>query len=469
MSKGVWCRIAISAAVPLWLCGCAATMTYQHHLAGIDETLQAHDYDAALARVRSLKHCAYTQKDKVLYYLDDGLLSHYAGQWQESNTTLAQADDAIESAFTRSVSRAAASVMLNDNTLEYPGEEHEDIYINVFKALNYVKLGAFDSALVEVRRLGNKLNMLEDKHARLAQGYNQSPERGRRFQQGRNRFYDSALARYVSMLLYRAEGKWDDARIDLQRIKEVWHRSNHIYSFRMPALDAMLSPSPDGYAKLNVISFYGRCPQKLARTLYIHTQPRSITIAATQQVGYQQRQVKALEVIPWAGKEPLPVGTQLKFQVPYMKMRGSKVGRVRLVLDGSELATFGAIERMDKVAYETFKVREPLIYLKTITRAVAKGIARAQAVAELQKHRDGQNVPVFLVDALFAATENADLRMSQFFPAAADVCEIDVPAGRHNVSVVYYDRQGRRLFTDHLGEVDVQAGRLNLLESCYLN
>jgi hypothetical protein len=443
-------------------------MTYQYHLSGIDQSLQINDFDAALVKLKGVKNVAYQQKDKVLYYLDEGMLAHYAGNWQPSNGSLAQADDAIESAYTRSVSRATASVMLNDNTLEYTGEDYENIYLNVFKALNYVKLNSLDSALVEIRRIGDKLNLLEDRYARLADEYDKSPERGARFKPGATRFYDSALARYISMLLYRADGRWDDARIDLERIKQVWNRSRNIYSFSMPPLETALSPSPDGYAKLNVISFFGRSPQKLSRTLYIHTQPRLITVAATQQTGYQNRQVKALHTIPWAGKDPLPVGTQLKFQVPYMKMRESEVGRIRLVVDGFELASFHTLESMDKVAYETFKVREPLIFLKTITRAVAKGLARAQAVAELQKHKDGQKVPVFLIDAMFAATENADLRVAHFFPAAADVCEIDVPVGKHLVSVVYYNRQGQKLYTDHLGKIDVQANRLNLLESCYL-
>lgn len=463
------CRIVAGICGAVLLSGCASTMTYKQQFVGIDEKLRVRDYESALNQVRSAKNTFYKQKDQVLYYLDLGMLSHLDGNWEDSNEALSQAEEAIEEAYTRSVSRATASVMLNDNTLEYVGEDHEDVYVNVFKALNYVKLGAFDEAMVEVRRIGHKLNMLEDRHARMADGYNRSEHRGKHFRQGRNRFYDSALARYLSMLIYRADGSWDDARIDLDRIRDVWRRSSNVYTFRMPSLEGALVPCPDGFAKLNVISFFGRSPDKLARTLYIHTAPRAITITATQQTQYQQRHVRALEVIPWAGKEPLPVGVQLKFQVPYMKMRGSRVGRIRLLVNDREVGSFATIESMDKVAYETFKIKEPLIYLKTITRCVAKGIARAQAVAELQKHRDGQKVPVFLIDAMFAATENADLRISQFFPAAAGICEVHVPEGRHKVVVQYYDRNGNRMFSDNLGMVDISGDRLNLLQSCFLN
>ncbi len=451
------------------LMGCASAATYKRQFAEVDEKLHAQDYQTILLNIEASKERCYKKKDRILYYLDVGLLNHFANNWRESNALLEEAERAIESAYTRSVTRATASMMLNDNVLEYAGEAHEDLYLNIFKALNYVKLGESDSAMVEVRRISNKLNMLEDKNAKFAQKYNQSQNTGKRYKQGRNRFYDSALARYLSMIMYRANGNADDARIDRDRIKAIWKSTGNIYTFRMPSFATTLMPSPDGYAKLNVISFIGRLPDKLARTLYIRTQPWSITVTATQQNEYNQHQVKVLEVIPWRGRDPLPLGMQMKFQVPYMKMRPSRVGSIRLMLNNHELGRFSTIESMDKVAYEIFKVKEPLIYLKTVMRTALKSIACAATVKELQSHSDGQNIPPELIELMFAVTENADLRVSQFFPASASICEIDVPIGTYSVSVVYYDHSGMKIFTDSLGGINVKAGKLNLLESHYLN
>jgi len=452
-----------------FICGCASSAAYKGQFVGVEDKLRVHDYETVLEDIQETKERCYKEKDKILYYLDVGLLNHFAGRWRESNVLLSEAEKSIEAAYTRSVSRAAASMMLNDNVLDYAGEAHEDLYLNVFKALNYVRLGESDNAMVEVRRIGNKLNMLEDKNAKFAREYNRSKYRSKQFRAGRNRFHDSALARYISMIIYRSNGNMDDARIDLERIKSVWRSSSSIYTFRMPSFATVLSPPPDGYAKLNVISFIGRLPDKLARTLYIRTQPRSITVTAIQQTAYNRNQVKVLEVIPWRGREPLPPGMQLKFEVPYMKMRASRVGSIRLMLNNHELGRFSTIESMDKVAYEIFKVKEPLIYLKSVMRTAAKSIACAQAVRELQKHSDGQKVPPELIEALFSVSENADLRVSQFFPASAGICEIDVPEGKYNLRVVYYDHNGISIYTDDLGRVDVRAGQLNLLESHYLD
>lgn len=466
--------LAMTAATVLVLLGggCASVSTQKQHLVGVDTKLVAHDYAGALAQIKAAKTDGYKEKDKILYYLDAGLLSHYAQDWGGSDELLLQAERSIEDAYTRSVSRAASSMLLNDNALEYPGEDYENVYLNVFKAINYLRQDRFDPAFVEVRRISDKLNLLEDKYARMAAEYNKSADKAstsKSFKPGKTKFHNSALARYMSMLMYRAEGRRDDARIDLDKIGEAWRGAAAIYDFPMPSFALALAPSPEAYAKLNVICFYGRSPDKLANTLYIHTQPTSITIMTTQQQGVNDTKMTALEVIPWSIGNLLPAGTTLKFQVPYMKMRGSQAARAVLYLNGYPVRNLEPLESLEKVALDTFKIKEPMIFLKTITRVIAKTIIKAKAMEELKKHEDGQMVPDFLVDLAVAATENADLRVAQFFPAMVAVSEVEVPAGEHRATVVYFDRAGNRLYQDELGTVQVSAGRLNLLQSSYLN
>jgi hypothetical protein len=466
-------RLTVTAAVLAVLAaGCASTHTSKQHLVGIENRLAGHEFAAALAQIQAAKTTAYQEKDRILYYLDAGMLCHYNAHWGESNELLTQAEYAIEEAYTRSVSKAATSIMLNDNALEYAGEDYENIYLNVFKAINFLQQGAFDPAFVEVRRISDKLNLLEDKYAKMATEYNKSTRSSgtdKTFQPGQVRFHNSALARYMSMLMYRTEGRRDDARIDLEKAADAWGAAREVYPFPLPSFALALAPSPDAYAKLNVFGFYGRSPDKLASTLYIHTQPDSVTIMTTQQQSAGKTEMTALEVIPWGIGNVLPAGTTIKFQMPYMKMRGSQVGRAVLYLNGYAVTDLQPLESIEAVARETFRIKEPLIFLKTITRVIGKTIVKAKAMEELKKHKDGQYVPGFLVDMAVAATENADLRVGQFFPAVAAISEVEVPVGEHRATVVYFDKAGNRLYQDELGTVQVRAGKLNLLQSYYLN
>ncbi|HAS82406.1 MAG TPA: hypothetical protein DCS43_06970 [Verrucomicrobia bacterium] len=452
--------------------GCANVSTSKSHLVGMDDTLARHDLAGAMKRIQKAKTTAYKEKDRILYYLDAGLLCHYNGRWEESNELLTQADQSIEEAYTRSVSRAAASVMLNDNALEYAGEDYENIYLHVFKGVNYLRLGSFDSAFVEVRRINDKLNVLEDKYARIASEYKKSDNTSgstRTFKPGSTRFHNSALARYLSMLMYRAEGRPDDARIDLAKIQEAWQAAPSVYDFPMPPLSTALASSPTAYAKLNVVAFYGRSPDKLAKTLYIHTQPTAITIMTTEQVSAGNTKVNTLDVIPWNIGTALPAGSSFKFEIPYMKRRDTRVNRAILYLNGYPVGDLVPIERLDQVALETFKIREPLIFLKTITRVIAKTIIKVKAVEELKKKNDDTGGAELLLDITMALTENADLRIGQFFPSTAAIREIEVPSGNYRATILYTDKRGTRLHQDELGMIDVRSGQLNLLPSYYLN
>ncbi len=133
----------------------------------------------------------YRNKERLLFYLDAGMVHHIHGNWQQSNELLTLAEETIEELYTKSVARAASSMLLNDNSLEYSGEDYEDIYINVFKALNYIELGDPDAAMVEVRRVDEKLGYLEQNTPAWQKRWMQTP----RFSSSAPKpFHSSALA-----------------------------------------------------------------------------------------------------------------------------------------------------------------------------------------------------------------------------------------------------------------------------------
>jgi hypothetical protein len=198
--------IILIVTASLLLNSCSSLFTQTAHFQAIEEKIGEQDFASAANQLASYKNKHYKAKDRVLFYLDMGLLHHYNRDYSKSVEYLTEAEDAIDFLFTKSVSRGAASLLLNDNVLEYSGEDYEDIYINVFKAINFIKLDEFDKAFVEIRRLNEKLNVLEDKYRDLARSLQQAEEAEIDFEPGSNRFHNSILGRYLSMLIYRSEG-----------------------------------------------------------------------------------------------------------------------------------------------------------------------------------------------------------------------------------------------------------------------
>ena len=206
----------VGAVVLLVLTGCMTTRN--EPFVPVDELARSGQYEQAAQMLSGEdRDTFYNERDKVLYYLDVGMLYHYADRYDESTRHLTEAEFLIEEYFTKSISQAASSLLINDTTQDYAGEDYEDIYLNVFKALNFLKDDDFDGAFVEVRRINNKLNLLEDKYRGMAAGYNSADESQMQFEPGDTNFHNSALARYLSMIMYRAEGDYDSARIDFRK------------------------------------------------------------------------------------------------------------------------------------------------------------------------------------------------------------------------------------------------------------
>ncbi len=484
--------------------GCASMKTSKKQFSGINEKLEIRDFAGAISQIESAKGKFYKEKERVLYYLDLGMLYHFNKEYEKSNELLTKAEYAMEELFTKSISKAAVSLLLNDNAMDYSGEDYEDIYLNVFKALNYLELNKFDEAFVEIRRINNKLSVLEDKHVKMAAQFNLSKDKKNEFKTGKSKFHNSALGRYLSLLLYRAEGKMDDARIDLNKIRDSWELQKHICDFEIPEMNNYLNRTDK--ARIDILSFIGKSPDKKAQTLYIHTEKDMLIIATTKEApdgtkkslggtgelvdsvselaihfklkkkeakieaAKEEDKIEAtLDIINWSG---IQKGYHFKFQLPYMDLRKSQVAKIKVFVDDKLELELEPIESVENVALETYKVKEPLIYLKTITRSVVKGLLAEKAKAEMEKQTGGGYLGLatrLVTDVAVDATENADLRISRFFPAKALIGEIEVEPGIHFIKIEYYSKNNTLLFVDDLGEKEISKSGLNLIESFYLD
>jgi hypothetical protein len=452
----------------LLLTGCASMRTDKTQYAGMDRLLAKADYSTAITKIEQAKEKSYAYKNRVIYYLDLGMLYHWNGEYQKSNEMLEKAERGIEEHFTKSLSRSASSLIMNDNLLAYAGEDYEDIYLNVFKALNYLALDLTDEAFVEVRRIDHKLVQLESKYDKVAQKMNRAEEAHETFVPGKSYFQESALGRYLSMMLYRNDYKWDGARIDLDKIKRGWKLQPDIYTFSMPDFSLALKRQSPSKARLNVIAFNGRGPEKKASTFYIHTEENIIVLAGSSENYLGKQNLSGFNIIPWDG---INEGYHFKLQLPSMQKEPSEVDRIEVVIDGISTQNLQPIESLENAAVETFGIQKPLLYLKTATRAVAKGLAAEKAKQNMTQNMD-DGFAFFTrlaADLLIDTTENADLRISRFFPAQASVREIHLNEGTYDIRINYYDQTNRLLHTDERTEVRLEADHLNVIESSYLN
>ncbi|MDR2178448.1 MAG: hypothetical protein LBP20_10480 [Treponema sp.] len=412
-----------------------ATASFQR----VDNALDAGRYEESVLLLEDNRSSLYGSGDDILYYLDKGMLAHYAGLYPESSDLLETGERAIEEAYTKSITRELGTYLLNDNVQDYAGEDYEDIYTNTFNALNYYHRGNLEDALVEIRRMNNKIRNLADKH-----GVTRSALQRKALEESLPippnseapaAFNDSALARYLGMLFYRGSGRLDDARIDGEYLRLAFANSPVLYPHPPPAsLEQELNISPD-MARLNVLAFAGLSPVKEDETMRFSLGNR-----------------------------------YLKISLPRMIYRPSSVTRIEIVFDDGRRFDLELLEDIEAVARETYKAQEGIIYLKTIIRASLKsaGSAVFDAMAENEDTEDQARFVygiLSLGSQIFAeVSEQADLRISRYFPARAYVGGIDLSPGRYSCEAVYYGASGKVVASFRYEDILVQKNRLNLVE-----
>ncbi|MDB5273601.1 MAG: hypothetical protein JWO58_1968 [Chitinophagaceae bacterium] len=101
-------------------------------------------------------------KAHLLYFLNRGTVNSYLGNYEQSNSFFEEAYN-ISEIQTNNAVAAGLALLLNPKVEEYHGETFEVLLVNYYKALNYLKLGQYDEALVECKRMDIRLNKLTDK------------------------------------------------------------------------------------------------------------------------------------------------------------------------------------------------------------------------------------------------------------------------------------------------------------------
>lgn len=449
----------------IFLSGCGSVATRKGFYDPITVELQAGNYDAAAAGLEKARADGkFGEKDRFAYYVDAGLAYNYAGEYDSSNQRFHQAEIAAEDLFTKSISKAALSLLLNDNALDYAGEDYEILYTNLVSALNYIALGKFDDAFVEIRRANLKLELLEQKYAEAAQILQRGSEDDTvkvevNYDVKPVRFHNSAFGRYLSMHMYAADGKMDDARIDFDYLKQAFNAQPFIYDFEFPELKYR----PEEGALVSVVALAGLAPVKEAMNLRIRTDKQLDLV----QVLYTDPERKDEEY----GHIPMKVSEDyyFKFAIPTLQDRPSIIDHANVYAGDQLLGRLQLLEDVGKVARETFESKSSLIYIRSVVRAVAKGL-----IAHKQKHKaDDGGLGGWLkkaaIDVVTDISENADLRCSRLLPGRILVGDFELPPGNYTLRVEFVGHDGmivdRRVFPDY----QILGSGLNMIEAVSLN
>ncbi|MDY6791574.1 MAG: hypothetical protein SWH54_09920 [Thermodesulfobacteriota bacterium] len=447
------------AFLSLLLLLCAGTVIFScapkvKHYPVINQHLSNQNYEQALKVIKDHKG-DYPKRNAALYYMEEGILAHFALRYKESNESLSRAEQIMDELYTRSISKQTASFFINDNTIPYRGEDFESAMVNLFMALNYVGLGLRDEALVEARKVDNKLNIINSRY----------PE------DKKNVYKEDAFIRFLMGVLYEADSEDNDAFISYRKSEEIYRTDyQQNYGVLPPVLliENLLSSA-------KAMDF----EVELAE---IQTQYSNVAFMPPA----QKREMAEIYLIHYNGLGPekverrwvvpLPDAYVVKIAYPKFKKRNYQIVRgvttLKNITSGMsyEFSTI-LMEHIGSIAVKNLDNRTGRIKAKAIARATTKYLA-TKASSRAAK-REGGALAGLLVqvagNVASAATEQADTRHWRLLPAEIRVGKLAVPPGEYEGKINFVNASGSIISSRKIEPFTVDRGEKRFMTHRTLN
>ncbi len=438
-------RFALAGAALLLFCGCGSGPSASAKRK-LDGMLAQQNFAGAESFVDGLKEGSYGKKNMVLYYLDKGLIEHHEGKYKESDQSFDTAEQRMDELFTKSVTKSAGMLLLNDNTVDYAGEPYERVLANVFRALNYIFLGQPDEALVESRKVELFLQQLNDKLGT------------------KNAYKDDAFARYLDALLYTDEGQPDDARISMDAANAAY--SWYAKDYNTPAPNFALAADDGSTGELVFLHYNGIAPIKISKTFQVAW---GEGVALVRQSDDPQKQQFE------NGLRAGVLGNAITVAYPEYRQDPYAIVASEVNVDGTSVSNTLLMEDVSAIAMKTLRDRNAMIRVRAIARATIKFVL-AEAIVKAAKdqcaRRYGANswnciaetaAARLAAHGTAAATEIADTRSWSTLPSQIRMARLKLPAGKHDVTVNFKDGAGRVLATHLFKDVEISKSKRTYL------
>ena len=410
--------------------------------------------------------------------LDLGMLYFLTGDYAQASAIFEKADAQMYDSITKSVTRTIAKTVGNENAKEYTGNVYEYLLVNTMNSLCYYLQGDLNSAVNQLTKLSDlKLPEYRRLYGEVIIGDEMDPSAKEEYKSSlkslksysidssvfssaapkkpteKDVYKESALARYLSLILRQADGDKSQIDSDFMVLKSL-----------IKDLDSDDSKIPTGQGRINVLALGGLIGKQIEKELYFPSKSTFFYVP-TGNSSYRL----------------LPV--QFKFVYPFYEKKSTVTGIDVIVNEiGSKKAVL--IENFNTNLEKSVALRASKEYSASMIRSISKKVSALVAgIASIHASYIGMQklarskVAYTLAYASFVGlcestkvglsaidlTETADIRQGDFFPETVNAAGFTVPAGHYTGKVVYRFSDGT--VSEKKFETDVKEGKPSLVVS----
>lgn len=419
----------IICSLCLYACG-GPSIAYKKN---VNSLLVAENFNTAEKKVQKNRG-KYGKNAMLLYYLDLALIQQHAQKYHDSDRNFTKAQGIAEELINTNLTEGISSLLLNDYTIPYQGEDYEIALTFYFRAMNFLMRNDLEEALVEARKAVFYLDYVRE-HSKDQ--------------------FDEPFVQYFSSLLFEDEGNLDSARIARQNADNAYSRQK--YPKNITKIDI-----PKNANELGEVIFFhynGLSAMKMSKStqvLWINAIP--IVVNQSELDTTTDAYSRALI----AGLYPNSIVIALPFykNVPY------EIKKSELVVNEKIYPT-KQVDNISRTAISELEKKESAIFAKTISRIVLKYIASIQAEKIVETATGDElwgDLARISISMLGAATERADTRHWSTLPAEIRQSSVFLEPGRHDIKVLFKDANNNIIKEHTFKNVRVKKGKRTYLQ-----
>lgn len=353
---------------------------------------------------------------RLLYLLEKATILSKLGtedpkKREQSRKTFIEADKLVDELYTTSISKTAATFVVNDRMSDYEGEDYEKIAIHTMLALSFIEEENYKSAIIEARKINNRLHEISQKYDSRYRKYS-----------------EDAFARYLSALIYEKQKQFDDAIIDYKKALSIYEQSGYHKFYRGAVLDGVVK------------GLYALAKKRNRKEIIKELKESySDYISAWHERNDKIKNSGEVVVIHEVGSIALKINKEfvfnwdkqvVRFSFPYIpKERHHKKGKTGIEWKEGQFADGENVADMNAIAHFSLEDRRGRLMLKSAARLLLKGQMTMRAEKEFGP-LGGLAANVFS-----AVTETADTRGWTLLPEAFYVTRLRLPAGEHSLKI----------------------------------
>lgn len=423
-------------AVALLVTGCAATSTFTAYPHKIQPLITSMSNRTPI----DLSQCMLSEcksNDLILYNMERGRFAQVTGNSDVSMSDFRASMEKIRENDEKALISASAiganlaATLVNDNAIPYEGEGYERVLLHHYQALNYLKKKDLEGAGVEVRRANAEQNeslkrfekeiykAREEAERKKVRGGASSVES--RYAQmdevaGKvKNSFQNAYTFYLSGFIYELLRQPNDAYIDYKKALEIYPENRYLQKDVLRLAE-----------KLEMREEFEELKQRFSvdnQRFIDENGAGSGELLVLFEDGFvpQKHEIKI----------PVPInrGSLITIAFPIYQEKWSPQIPLRILNKGEFIGSTEPICDVRALAVKALREKAPLIAARQIIRAVAKGVAAAEA-----KKRMGE-LGQFASNVWNLISESADLRSWLTLPANAQVLRTTLPAGSYKMAL----------------------------------